>query len=87
MALCQVLHTLKAKKTGKSVIISLVTAMVAGRIVWGVVSWILYGIMGKALTIQIFMAEAFLNAIPGIIIQLVAIPVLVAVLKKTKAIK
>ena len=77
----------KSKKTGKSVIISLVTAMVAGRIVWGVVSWILYGIMGKALTIEIFMAEAFLNAIPGIIIQLVAIPVLVAVLKKTKAIK
>ena len=54
---------------------------------WGVVSWILYGIMGNVLTVQIFMAEAFVNAIPGIILQLVAIPALVAALKKTKVIK
>ena len=77
----------KSKKDGKAVILSLVTAMIAGRIVWGVVTWILYGIMGNVLTIQIFMAEAFINAIPGIILQLVAVPLLVAALKRTGTLK
>lgn len=77
----------KSKKDTKSVFVSLITAMLAGRVVWGVVSWILYGIMGNVLTVQIFMAEAFVNAVPGIILQLVAIPALVAALKKTKVIK
>lgn len=77
----------KSKKSTKSVFISLITAMIAGRIVWGIVSCVLYGIMSKALTWQIFMAEAFVNAIPGIVIQLVAIPLLVSALKKAKVIK
>ena len=77
----------KSKKDGKLVIISLVVAMIAGRIVWGVVTWVLYGIMGNVLTIQIFMAEAFINAIPGIILQLVAVPLLVAALKRTGTLK
>ena len=77
----------QSKKDGKAVILSLVAAMIAGRMVWGVVTWVLYGIMGNVLTIQIFMAEAFINAIPGIILQLVAVPLLVAALKKTGTIK
>ena len=77
----------KSKKDGKAVILSLVTAMIAGRIVWGVVTWVLYGIMGNVLTIQIFMAEAFINAIPGIILQLVAVPLLVATIKRTGTLK
>jgi len=77
----------KSKKDTKATYISLLCAMVAGRIVWGVVSFVLYGIMGNVLTIEIFMAEAFLNAIPGIAVQLVLIPVLVSALKKTNVIK
>lgn len=77
----------KSKKDTKATYISLLCAMVAGRAVWGVVSFVLYGIMGNVLTIQIFMAEAFLNAIPGIIVQLVLIPVLVSALKKTNVMK
>ena len=48
----------------------LVLAMVAGRAVWGVVQAVLLGLTGSAMTFQIFLAGALLNAIPGIIVQL-----------------
>ena len=77
----------KSKKDTKATYISLLCAMVAGRAVWGVVSFVLYGIMGNVLTKEIFMAEAIINAIPGIAVQLVFIPVLVSALKKTNVMK
>ncbi|MGN0240307.1 MAG: ECF transporter S component, partial [Candidatus Weimeria sp.] len=52
----------------------LIAAMIAGRIVWGVVMYILMAATGKAFTLQLFMAGAFFNAIPGIILQLILIP-------------
>ena len=75
-----------SRKDSKSVFVALTAAMIAGRIVWGVVTFALYGIMGNTFTIAIFMAEAFFNAVPGIIVQLILIPVLVAALKKAKVI-
>ena len=62
---------------------SLVIAMVGGRIVWGAASMVVLGITGGAFTWQIFMAGAFLNAIPGIILQLVLIPALMLALHRT----
>ena len=67
--------------------ISLLIAMVAGRLVWGAVSMILYGVSGNAFTWQIFIAGAFLNAIPGIILQLILIPVLMFALEKAEVTK
>lgn len=64
------------------VYVSLICAMAAGRVAWGIVSIALYGIAGSAFSMQIFLAAAFFNAIPGIILQLVLIPVIVIALKK-----
>lgn len=64
--------------------VTLITAMVAGRIVWGLVSWLLFWMAGNAFTWQIFFAQAFVNAIPGIAIQLVLIPAIVRSLQKAK---
>ena len=75
-----------SKKDGKSVFIALITAMIAGRVVWGIVSMMLFGVMGKGFTMTLFMTEAFVNAVPGIAIQLVVIPVIVSALKKSKSI-
>lgn len=74
----------KSKKDTKAVFASLIIAMIAGRIVWGVVSMVLYGIMSNTFTVAIFMTEAFVNAVPGIVIQLVLIPLLVSALKRAK---
>lgn len=62
---------------------SLIIAMIGGRIVWGAVRVVMFGAMGNAFSWKMFMAGAFLNAIPGIILQLVFIPALMLVLNRT----
>ena len=60
--------------------------MVIGRIVWGIAMVVLSGISGSAFTWAAFMAGAFLNAVPGIIVHILLIPVIVMALKKAKVI-
>ena len=62
---------------------SLIIAMIGGRVVWGIVSVVMYSMAGKAFTWQIFLAGAFLNAIPGIVLQLILIPLLMVALHRT----
>lgn len=62
---------------------ALLTAMVAGRIVWGAVRSIMTGVAGELFTWQIFLSGAFLNAVPGIILQLAFIPTLMVALDRT----
>ena len=62
---------------------SLIIAMIGGRIIWGIVQVLMFGMAGNAFTWQMFLAGAFLNAIPGIILQLVFIPALMVALNKT----
>ena len=59
-------------------------AMVAGRVVWGLVQLLLMGISGNAFTFSAFLSGALLNAIPGIIIQLILIPAIMFALHRTK---
>ena len=66
---------------------ALIIAMLSGRLVWGLVQMILLGINGKPFTMEMFMAGAFLNAIPGIVFQLIFIPSLMLALEKTKLVK
>ena len=61
----------------------MITAMISGRIVWGVTQAILLG-FGGGFTFSAFIAGAFLNAIPGIILQLILIPVIMVSLKRAK---
>ena len=61
--------------------------MLAGRIVWGLVSFVIYGITQTAFTWQIFVSSVLLNSIPGIIIQLILIPILMLALEKSGVLK
>lgn len=65
------------------ILCSLIISMLAGRIVWGTAMYICMGIKGASFGLSAFIAGAFVNAIPGIIAQIVIIPILVAVLEKT----
>lgn len=56
--------------------------MLGGRIVWGIVSFVLYRLLGNPFTVQIFLAGAFFNAVPGILCQLILIPPVVLALQK-----
>lgn len=63
---------------------SLITAMLAGRIIWGAVMFICMGLSGKSFTFAAFLAGAFTNAIPGIAVQIILIPILVMLLENLK---
>lgn len=68
-----------------SVYISLLAAMVAGRMVWGIARFLCAGLDPSAFGIAAFWAGAITTALPGIILQIVLIPVLVMALKKHTA--
>ena len=63
---------------------TLIAAMLSGRLVWGVAMIVLLGVQGNAFGWAAFMSGAFLNAIPGIVLQLLLIPALMLALHKTK---
>ena len=56
---------------------SLISAMIVGRLVWGAAMFVCLGIRGGSFTLSAFLTGAILNAIPGIILQIVLIPILV----------
>lgn len=78
---CGLLYARLPKKTA-GIYASLVGAMLAGRIVWGVVMAVISGVTSSAFTWTAFLAGAFFNAIPGIVVQILLIPVVVMALKK-----
>lgn len=63
-----------------SVYTSMITAMICGRVVWGIAQLILLGIKSEAFTLQMFFTAAFVNAIPGILLQLILIPPIISAL-------
>ena len=65
-----------------NVYVSLLGAMVIGRLVWGVIMFCCMGFDTSKFGLNAFLAGAVLNAVPGIIVQIVLIPVLVITLGK-----
>ena len=55
----------------------LIASMISGRVVWGISKTILLGISEKAFTIQAFIAGGIVDSLPGIILQLILIPVII----------
>lgn len=62
---------------------SMMIAMISGRAVWGAAMVIFLTAGGNKFTWEAFAAGAFLDAIPGIIVQLVLIPAIMLALHKT----
>ena len=65
---------------------ALISAMVIGRLVWGAVRFLMLGLRGTAFPMSAFWAGAVGNAVPGIILQLILIPILVMALEKSRLI-
>ena len=62
--------------------VTLILSMLLGRVVWGTARMLLAGLSGNTFTWALFVAGAFTNAVPGIILQLVLVPVLVMVMER-----
>ena len=69
-------------KTEWAIYVSLLVAMIAGRVLWGIAQVVLLSLQGSAFTLEAFIAGAFAEALPGIILQIVLIPLLVSTLRK-----
>ncbi len=76
-AVAGVMHRLLSRKK-PYIYLSLITAMLVGRVVWGAAMFVCVGGFGMTM----FLAGALFNAIPGIVVQLVVIPLLVMLLEK-----
>lgn len=63
---------------------SLISAMMFGRIIWGLSKLVLLGLGGQAFTFGMFLTQGFIDAVPGIILQLILIPFLVKIEEKTR---
>ncbi|MBQ2944664.1 MAG: ECF transporter S component [Ruminococcus sp.] len=61
----------------------LITSMLAGRAVWGIAMLLLLGFKGEAFTLSTFISGAFINAVPGIILQLIIVPGVMLTLDRT----
>ena len=76
-----ILHRLLPKKPW-AIYFSLLSAMVVGRIVWAGARMVLFGMGKMPFGWEMFLSGAFFTAIPGIVLQIVLIPILVLVIQK-----
>ena len=60
-----------------NVYLALLCAMLLGRAVWGITSIGLFALAGSSFTWKIFMMQAFVNSVPGIVMQFLIIPPIV----------
>ena len=79
--LMQLVHT---KKLYADLYISLLTAMLAGRLVSGAAQALIF--TGGSYSLQLWITSYFITSLPGIVIQLLLIPVLVAALMRSRLI-
>ena len=64
--------------------IALITAMLSGRVVWGITKAVLLGVAGRGFTVGAFLVGGFADAVPGIILQLIFIPLIMKILDRTR---
>ena len=72
----------KLPKKKSSIYAALLVAMVVGRLVWGAAQFVCTGLDPAAFGFAAFWAGAVTSAIPGIIVQIILIPLLVMALEK-----
>lgn len=82
-AIAGLLHKMLPKKKG-FIYVSLLVAMLTGRLVWGAAMMVCLGIKGGSFGFSAFLTGAVTNAIPGIIVQIVLVPIVVMVMEHIK---
>ena len=71
------------KKQMSKLYMSVIIAMLVGRIVNGLINTFVLSTQGY--TLSVFMTASFITCLPGIILQLIVVPILVRILNKTAA--
>ena len=85
-AVSGIMHRLLPRKRGY-LYLSLLISMILGRLVWGFAMFVFLGVSGETFTLSAFIAGAITNAIPGIIVQIIIVPITVMLTESKKIIK
>ena len=80
------LRLVRTKNLYVNLYIALITAMILGRVAGGVASAFVYTGRGEAFTLAIWAASYFVGTLPGMVSQLILIPLLVFTLMKARII-
>ena len=63
--------------------VTLIAAMLIGRLVWGLASLVIYRLLTEnSFTLALFITNGFVNAIPGIILHILLVPAVVMALER-----
>ncbi len=68
------------RKNLVTVYASLILSMIGGRLIWGIAKVLVLGLSGTGFTLTAFWVGGFVNAFPGILLQLILIPSLMALI-------
>ena len=69
------------------VYVALIGAMLAGRAVWGLASWLIYALLTQShFALAAFWTGGFVNAWPGMVLQVVLVPLVVMALERARLI-
>lgn len=79
--LAGILHRLLPNRRG-SAYVALLGSMIGGRVIGGLAQLVLLSLNGKGYTAAIFFTEYFVAAWPGILLQLVLIPLIMSALER-----
>lgn len=82
--ICGLVYLCFKKKNLLAIYVSLVGAMLGGRVVYAIVQAFILGLGENGLILSIFITKAFVRPLPGIILQLILIPTIVFTLNKIK---
>jgi thiamine transporter ThiT len=66
-------------------LVCLVISMLSGRVVWGVTKAVLLGVAGKPFGLEAFLVGGFADAVPGLILQFILIPLIMEVVYRSRA--
>ncbi len=81
-AVIGILYRMYRKKNLLALYGSLIPAMLAGRLVWGLAQTVLLSFSDKSFALAVFWTNGFANALPGILLQLILIPFLMLTIQQ-----
>ena len=79
------IRLVRTKSLYANIYLSLIGAMLFGRVFYGALNALIFS--AGSYSMQIWLAAAFVTALPGVVIQIVVIPAIVVVLQKAKLVE
>ncbi|MFV0351458.1 MAG: ECF transporter S component [Oscillospiraceae bacterium] len=79
------IHFIKTKSSIANIYTALIGAMMCGRLVYGLLNAVIF--RAGEYSMVVWLTSAFVTSLPGIIIQLVVIPLIVIALRKAKLVQ